>query len=105
LPQPLDWSKYTVEAQSHDPLSMLSLYRDALRIRRSDPALGDGVIEWLDSGPGVLAFSRGGGFVCITNLSAEPVELPHHDELVLASQPLESGLLPTDSTAWLRTQH
>ena len=105
LPLPLEWSRYTVEAQSHDPLSMLSLYREALRIRRSEPALGDGRLDWLPAEPGVLAFSRGNGFVSITNLSAGPVELPEHTHVVLSSQPLESELLPIDSTAWLRTQH
>ncbi len=69
LPQPADWAKYTVEAQSHDPHSMLSLYRAALGIRRGTGVLGDGALEWLPSEPGVLAFARGDGFVNVTNLS------------------------------------
>ena len=39
LPQPAAWSALSVEAQDGDPESMLSLYRDALRIRRSHPVL------------------------------------------------------------------
>jgi alpha-glucosidase len=105
LPQPEDWAKLTVEAEAGDSSSMLSLYRTALSIRRSHPALGDGELVWIDSEPGVLAFSRGLGFVSVTNLSGAPVTLPTYTRLLLSSTPLENGLLPQDSTAWLRTQH
>jgi alpha-glucosidase len=105
LPQPPAWANLTVEAQAGDSSSMLSLYRTALSIRRSHPALGDGAITWIDAAPGVLAFSRGLGFVSVTNLSNEPVPLPQYVRLLLTSSTLENGLLPPDSTAWLRTQH
>jgi alpha-glucosidase len=105
LPQPTDWASLTVEAEAADTGSMLSLYRTALSIRRSHPALGDGTMTWIESAPDVLAFSRGLGFVNVTNLSGVPVELPSYTRLLLTSTPLEGGLLPTDSTAWLRTQH
>jgi alpha-glucosidase len=105
LPQPSDWARLTVEAQANDRDSMLQLYRNALAIRRAHPGLGDGTLTWIDSEPDVLAFDRGHGFVCVTNLSEASVELPAHHELLLSSAPLENGLLPTDSTAWLRTQH
>ena len=39
---------------------------------------------------------------CVTNLSAEPVGLPPHAAVLLASGPLDGGLLPPDTTAWLR---
>src|SRR5688500_20390497 len=42
LPQPLDWAKLSVEAQSDDQDSMLSFYRTALRVRREHPVLGAG---------------------------------------------------------------
>ncbi len=105
LPQPADWDRFTVEAEAGDTGSMLSLYRTALSIRRSHPALGDGAMTWIDSDSRVLAFSRGLGFVSVTNLSGAPVELPNYTRLLLTSEPLQGGLLPTDSTAWLRTQH
>jgi alpha-glucosidase len=110
LPQPADWADLTVEAEAGNSGSMLSLYRTALSIRRSHPALGDGELTWLDGDgfdreSGVLAFSRGLGFVSVTNLSGAPVVLPSYTRLLLASTPLEDGLLPSDSTAWLRTQH
>jgi alpha-glucosidase len=105
LPQPDDWANLTVEAQAADPHSMLSLYRTALSIRRSHPALGDGSLNWIESEPNVLAFDRGAGFVNITNMSDTAVVLPTHTRLLLSSTPLENGMLPRDSTAWLRTQH
>ena len=105
LPQPENWAALTVEAEAGERGSMLSLYRTALSIRRAHPALGDGALTWLDSEPGVLAFSRGLGFVSVTNLSDVAVALPTHVRLLLSSSTLENGLLPPDSTAWLRTQH
>lgn len=105
LPQPEDWANLTVESQVADPHSMLSLYKAALGIRRSHPALGDGTLTWIESGPDVLAFERGFGFVSITNLSDKAVDLPTYTKLLISSTPLENGKLPTDSTAWLRTQH
>jgi alpha-glucosidase len=101
LPQPLDWAPLTVDAQAADPDSMLSLYRAALALRRGTPALGDGTLTWIESEPDVLAFTRGGGFISVTNLSAGPVALPARTELLLTSAPLVDGQLPSDSTAWL----
>jgi alpha-glucosidase len=61
LPQPVRCRELTVEAQTGDPDSMLELYRQALRIRRtSDDALGT-AMTWLPAPPGVLAFDRGDG--------------------------------------------
>jgi alpha-glucosidase len=52
LPQPTDWGKRSVAAQTGDPESFLTLYREALRIRRWHPALGTGPGAVLSSGPG-----------------------------------------------------
>ncbi len=100
LPQPDDWARYTVEAQAHDPGSMLSLYRAALRLRRE--FLRQEEFAWLDSEPGVLAFSRGSEFVCVVNLSDHPIDLPEHEAVLLSSMPDHPGRLGTDSAAWLR---
>ena len=39
---------------------------------------------------------------CVANLSAAPVPLPPHADVLLSSGPLEGGLLPPDTTALLR---
>ena len=47
LPQPDQWASLTVAQQADDPSSMLSLYRNLLRIRREEAALGSGALEWV----------------------------------------------------------
>jgi alpha-glucosidase len=122
LPQPKEWRDLTVAAEQANPDSMLRLYCDALRIRRSAAAFGTEALTWQDAPEGVLSFDRipdvgnddgsadnvvSGGEAqatvrCMTNLSAQPVELPAGATLLLASGPLAGGLLPPDTTAWLR---
>ncbi|WP_127476270.1 glycoside hydrolase family 13 protein [Microbacterium sulfonylureivorans] len=101
LPQPDDWGSLTVEAQSDDPGSMLTLYRTALRIRRDRDDLRGESVEWLDLGAEVIAFARGAGTLSVTNFGATPIELPAHRQTLLSSVPLDGALLPPDSTAWL----
>jgi alpha-glucosidase len=106
LPQPADWAALTVEAQDADPGSMLALYRSGLALRRDLPELGAGALVWrddpADERTGVLAFQRGETFACVANLGPEPIPLPDHLDVLIASEPLEGGRLPTDATAWLR---
>lgn len=102
LPQPDGWGRLSVDAQDPDPSSTLSLYREALRIRRAEPGLGDGTMRWIDTAPEVLAFAREGRFGCMVNFSAQPVTLPEHDRVLLASSDLQDGRLPPDTAAWLR---
>ncbi|HEY3260436.1 MAG TPA: alpha-amylase family glycosyl hydrolase, partial [Pseudonocardiaceae bacterium] len=105
LPQPDEWARYTAAAQLGDPTSMLELYRSALAERRSNPALGDGTLEWLDSPAGSLTFARSDGFVCIVNVSAEPVALPEGAQVILASGPLtDDARVPADTAVWLRSR-
>lgn len=105
LPQPAGWGELSVEAQDGVAESSLTLFRDALRIRRD--ALvphNDEALTWLDLGPEVLAFARAPRFVCVVNTGAQPVDLPGHSEVLLASSALtDDGQLPADSTAWLAT--
>ena len=101
LPQPKEWRDVTVEAETGNPGSMLELYRVALALRKAEPGLGDGPMTWLPGGDGVLAFDRG-GVRCVVNISAAAVRLPEHAGLLLASGPLDCGLLPPDSAVWLR---
>jgi alpha-glucosidase len=103
LPQPADWASYTAEAETADAGSMLELYRAALRIRREEPALGDGQMHWTVHLADVLAFTRQPGFMCLVNLSTEDVPLPKHESVLLASGPLNDDALPPDTAVWLRT--
>jgi alpha-glucosidase len=101
LPQPDSWRDLTVEAQDGDPSSMLTLYREALLLRRETPGLHAAGLAWRDSAPDVLDFNRDGALRCVVNLSSSPVEVPA-DRILLSSSPMEAGQLPPDTTAWLR---
>ncbi|SFI98693.1 alpha-glucosidase [Amycolatopsis sacchari] len=101
LPQPAHWRDLTVAAQLDDEGSMLSLYRRALHLRREHPALGDGELSWLDSPEDVLLFRREPGLVCAVNLGDTPVPLPPHEKVLLSSEPLPDGKLPSDAAVWL----
>ncbi|MGN9807877.1 glycoside hydrolase family 13 protein [Micromonospora sp. BQ11] len=109
LPAPATWRALSVAAQAGEPGSTLELYRAALRVRRSHPALSTGAsgITWLETGPGVLAFSRNAGeavLTCVVNISGAPALIDGYGEPVVASEALTgqgSGhLLPVDAAAW-----
>jgi alpha-glucosidase len=102
LPQPAEFAAVTVAAQELDNGSMLALYRAALALRRSHPALGGGDLTWRLTETGVLTFDRDPGFTCVVNLAEEPVNLPA-GHVLLTSVPLVEGRLPVDAAAWLET--
>ncbi|MFF5177375.1 glycoside hydrolase family 13 protein [Micromonospora sp. NPDC000316] len=106
LPAPTTWRALAVTAQAGVAGSTLELYRAALRIRREHPALAAdaGGVTWLESGPGVLAFSRTAGdtvLTCVVNFSGVPVAVDGYGEPIVASAPLTDHLLPVDASAWL----
>jgi alpha-glucosidase len=81
LPLHVDWPIRNVEAESVNHGSMLNLYRQLLKLRRSEPALSVGAFELLDSHADVLAYRRSHGdrhVLIALNLSSEPrsVDLP-----------------------------
>ncbi|WP_055478651.1 glycoside hydrolase family 13 protein [Sphaerimonospora mesophila] len=105
LPMPGEWRDLSVEAQLRDETSMLVLYRAALAIRRGRPDLGDGPLGWLDGPPGTLAFSRGGSFACLVNMTSEWVEIGAAPGTPLLASDPQAGhgdpvRLPPDSATW-----
>ena len=99
LPQPDGWGAFAADVQLGDPDSTLELYKAALALR-SERLAGDETMEWVPSKPGVLTFRRAGGFTCVINLSQGSIALPDGDVL-LASGPLDGGLLPADTSVWI----
>ena len=88
-----------IQAQEHDPASTLSLYRQALAWRRKLQATE--TLEWMPgTGGQVLHFGRPGGWRSVTNFGPRAVPLPP-GTVVLASAPLQAGLLAADTTAWI----
>ena len=102
MPQPDWWGTYSVESQEKDPASTLNMYRLALEIRKSEPGLGDGEMEWVDLAPSVLAFRRPGNFLCIVNFGSD-FKLPP-GELLVSSSPVRDSILPADTAVWMRTK-
>jgi alpha-glucosidase len=104
LPQPPGWAALTVERQAADPASTLNLYREALRLRRRLPALGDGQLTWVEAGPEVLAFRREPGLLCVVNVGDEPVRVPEAlrdgAEALIASAPAGGGRVPGATAVW-----
>jgi alpha-glucosidase len=101
LDQPDDWAPFSVEAQTDDPTSMLSLYRAGLRVRRELPWGVGSELRWLEYGDDVTAFARGDRFICIVNFGPEPVQLPAGADVLLGSAALIGNALPQDTTVWL----
>jgi len=103
LPQPQDWAQLGRRQQAEDPVSMLSLHRQALRLRRQAMPGPDEFI-WLEAPPGLLAFGRGEAFTCAVNMTDEPVDWtppPSTPTLLLASaEDHGTGPLPAATAVW-----
>jgi alpha-glucosidase len=101
LPVPDSYAPLSAAAQLEDTGSTLSLYRRALELRRMHPGFTGSALEWFGAPAGCLAFRRAGTtLVCALNTSTDAVPLPPGDPLLI-SGPLDGGLLPPDTAAWL----
>lgn len=108
LPQPQQWAQLCVEAQRGSASSMLGLYREALPLRRTITALGDGELWWLDEcDDQVLSFARPHGFVCTVNCSPGPVTVPLPGRVLLCSTDVSELFIgentvtvPSDTAVW-----
>ncbi|UOY00169.1 alpha-amylase family glycosyl hydrolase [Blastococcus sp. PRF04-17] len=98
LPQPAWFAAAAVSRQETEATSTLNLYRAALAIRRGFPPVDDA--SWRTADPEVLHVARPDGWHTVTNFGSGLVPLPQ-GTVLLASAPLEAGLLPPDTTAWV----
>jgi alpha-glucosidase len=102
LPQPAGWGAFARDQQRGVEGSTLELYRKALAIR-GEHALGHSTLEWLDGGTDAVVAFATSGLAVIANTGDAAVALPEGADVVLASGDLEGGLLPGDTTVWLKT--
>ncbi len=103
LPQPSSWASLSVAAQDGVTGSTLSMYRDALALRRKVFAVADD-LTWRDAPEGVLAFDRGSGVRCTVNMGAAPVRIDCPGSPLIASGPITVvegvAVIPPDTTVW-----
>ena len=105
LTQPAAWSGLSVEAQEADPRSSLRRVREAIGIRRAQPAMLHGSLEWhatLDR-QHVVAFRRvlpgSPSVLCVANMGSQPTTSVA-GTLLCASGDVIGGVVPPDTTAW-----
>lgn len=123
LPMPEHWRNKSIQIESDDSSSVLSLYKRSLRIRREHPALAPDrsidvrrTLSWLDAPEGGIAFQRDPDFVFLGNTSEQEMTFTvTSSSLVLLLESnsgvrianLPNGLskvdLPAYSSAWLST--
>jgi alpha-glucosidase len=101
LPQSPWMGDFAVDTQDGVEGSTLTMYRTALAIRKTEAGLGDGPMEWIQTGADVVAFKRPGNFACYINFGA-PLELPSDSQILIASGPITGHTLPTDTAVWVR---
>lgn len=101
LPQPADFEPHARDLQETGDDTTLNLYKRLL-VERRERGLGAGALEWIDvPGDDVLAF-RNGDVEVVTNFGEDAVDLGDA-EIILSSEPIEDGALPTDVTVWIRS--
>ncbi|MBG6054932.1 alpha-glucosidase [Salinibacterium sp. CAN_S4] len=99
LPQPEWFSRYSVEVEEGDPDSTLSLYRQALGLRRKLQTAE--TLEWIETGRNdVLRFRRPNGWEVVTNFGLTAFPLDGARPL-LASSSVDGDSLPGSTTAWV----
>ena len=114
LPQPKNFGQYSIEVESVDSHSPLSIFRKALELRQT--LIAPEEIMWHETGDAsVLHFSRPNGWHCITNFGRNYYNLGGVGEVIHSSGPLaQAGVylihgvettgneLPPATTVWVK---
>jgi alpha-glucosidase len=107
---PADWAGLTVDAQSADPDSTLSVYRRTLAVRRSLEGTLSEHADVDDRHDDVLVLTRAGvdgapGLVCLVNCGRAPAEVAHRGDPLVSSaaDAVVDGRLAPDAAAWFRS--
>ncbi|MFZ3020816.1 MAG: DUF3459 domain-containing protein, partial [Candidatus Nanopelagicaceae bacterium] len=81
----------------------LNLYREALRIRKTNSHLRDSFFRWVESTESRFIFSRrdDDAFLCIVTFDASET-LPPDYEVLLSSQEIRTDQIPPDTAVWLQ---
>jgi alpha-glucosidase len=99
LPQPQWFAGHAVDKQDGIKGSTLSLYRDALALRKKLQTSEE--LEWISTtSTEVIHFVRPNGWQCMMNFNAKSYKLPV-GKVVLSSGPIVGGKIGTNTTVWL----
>jgi alpha-glucosidase len=99
LPQPQWFANHAVDKQDGIKGSTLSLYRDALALRKKLQT--DEELQWIPTtNAEVIHFARPNGWQCIMNFNAKSYKLPA-GKVVLSSTPIVGGKIGANTTIWL----
>jgi alpha-glucosidase len=104
LPVPPSYKTHNVAAESKDPNSILSVYRQLLALRKSEPALANGsYLPLNEEDPNVLAYLRNDkdkneAVLVLLNTSATPQKVQLNLQSAGFSAPKLSVLLSTSTT-------
>ena len=91
----------SVEVESSDSLSPLSIFRKALALRKE--LIAPEELTWHETGDKhVLHFSRPNGWHCITNFGFTSYPIPAGLSVLHSSTAVEGDLLPGAATIWLK---
>jgi alpha-glucosidase len=101
LPMSPWMGNFSAESQAGVAGSTLTMYREALALRKLEEGLGDGPMTWIEAGKDVVAFSRPGNFACYINFG-EAIEIPAGATVLISSGPLDGNSIPTDTAVWLK---
>lgn len=103
LPQPEVYGNLAVDQQDGVAGSTLELYRALLGLRK-ERRLGRGALAHVDGYPHeVVAFvldEPAERTLVVLNMGSEPVELPEGAEVLVSSDELVDGRVPTDTAVW-----
>jgi alpha-glucosidase len=101
LPMSPWMGNFSPELQDGVAGTTLTMYREALALRKLEEGLGDGPMSWIEAGKDVVAFSRPGNFACYINFGAA-IEIPTGSKVLISSGELAGNSIPTDTAVWLR---
>ncbi|WP_084103386.1 glycoside hydrolase family 13 protein [Demequina sp. NBRC 110056] len=97
LPQPEEWARFARDAQEGVATSTLTMYSEALRLRRGH-GLAAAELTWLETPEGVLGL-RVGDITVLANVDGADFPLPS-GEVIVASAPVTDSI-PADTCVWM----
>jgi maltose alpha-D-glucosyltransferase/alpha-amylase len=97
------YTRVNVQAQSADPGSLLNRVKHMIRVRKRQPGMGRGTLEWLVSAPGQVAPANPAVLAYLRRYQAETIlalhnlsDAPQHTTLDLGAW---AGYIPQDLLA------